>query len=395
MAQRIQSRSSKILKSEVGRKEWMDFVKGVAIIMVVVYHTMLFLRSIEYEGGGMGRAKIVLELFPMPAFFLIAGMFHFRVSGWTFAETWKRRLAQYLYLYVLWSIIRFVFYLVVPNVRSADGAGATANSPLALLGILVWPMSSYWFIYALFVFTLLVWLGRKLPKWAQLAVAGAISVLFSAGLVDTHNVGWDRMGEYLIFFVIGVLFSQPIGKWVPKVRPWMVAVLFAVFGVISVALAFVPIVGRVPGAVLIGQFASIAFGFTASVYLVKVRALSWVTYLGVRSLNIYLFHVFVIAGLVVVVALLPILHVLPGRGFIVLFTVATLVVIICLILSRVLTRVSWLFVNPFRSKPRKNHGRGIGTADAPQPDAPRGGGAPTPTLPTAQEPGGIAVERSN
>lgn len=348
----------------------MDFVKGVAIMMVVLYHTMLFLRSIEYEGGGMGRAKIVLELFPMPAFFLIAGMFHFRVVRWSFADTWKRRLSGYLYLYIVWSVIRFAFYLIVPNVRSTDGGGASATDPLALLGILVWPISSYWFIYALFVFTLLVWLGRKLPSWAQLTATAVISILFSTGLVDTYNVGWDRMGEYLVFFVAGVLLSHQLAVIVHKAKPWHVVALFVAFLAIAVPLAFIPIANRIPGVVLLGQVVSVAFGCAAAVYLVRVRQLSWVSYIGARSLNIYLLHVFVIAGLVALVQAMPWLRVLPGRGFLVLFTVATLVVIICLLASKVLTRMKWLFVNPVRTRRRrKNRARPPTSSPGPHPKA--------------------------
>jgi peptidoglycan/LPS O-acetylase OafA/YrhL len=268
---------------------------------------------------------------------------------------------------VLWSAIRFFFYLIVPNVRSADGAGASANDPLALLGILGWPISSYWFIYALFVFTLLTWLGRKLPAWVQLAVAGIISVLFSAGLVDTHNVGWDRMGEYLIFFIAGVLLSKPIGLAVHRAKLWHVIVLLVGFLAVSVTLAFLPIANRIPGVVLAGQVLALGFGFTAAVRLVTLRALTWVGYVGSRSLQIYLVHVFVIAGLVALVQEVPVLRVLPGRGFIVLFTVATLVVLISLLLSRVLGKSKWLFVSPIRTRPSKSRHRRGSQRSAAQP----------------------------
>ena len=265
------TRSTTIFRTDVGRKDWMDLVKGVAIIMVVIYHTMLFLRAIDYDAPGMGRAKIILETFPMPAFFVIAGMFQLRVPQWSFADTWRRRLSSYLYLYVLWSVLRFVFYLIVPNVRAADGAGATASDPVALALILVWPSSSYWFIYALFIFTVVVWLLRRLPAWSQVAITGVISVLFSSGILDVHNVGWNRMGEYLVFFTVGVLYSRPIGDAVHRARTWQIIAFLGVFAGVSALLAFSSIAGAIPGVVLVAQVASIAFAYTAAVRLTRLR----------------------------------------------------------------------------------------------------------------------------
>ncbi|WP_210479313.1 acyltransferase family protein [Naasia sp. SYSU D00948] len=334
-----------LVADDVGGKDWVNFAKGVAIILVVLYHSMLFLRSIEFEGGGMGRAKTALEMFPMPVFLAIAGMYHQRVVTWTLGETWRRRLLGYLYLYVLWSVIRFAFYLVVPNVRS-DGAGSYASDPLALLTILVWPISSYWFILALAVFTLVLWLVRKLPPWIPITGAAVLSIAFSTGFVTVRNVGWDRMGEYLVFFLVGALAARKLFAAVPKAPWWVVPASLAVYGASAAVAAFVPAGSRVPGVVLVGQVAAVVFGATASHLLVRLRPLSWVSYLGTRSLHLYLIHVFVIAGLAAVVQALPQLSLLPGRGFLVLGAMVVLVIAISALLGRLLSRVSWLYVPP-------------------------------------------------
>ncbi|QEO14169.1 acyltransferase [Agromyces intestinalis] len=358
---------SVLIRTDVARKDWMELVKGVAIILVVIFHTMLFLRALDYQGGGLGRSKIAFEPFPMPAFFVITGMFALRVPQWTFAEVWKRRLAQYLYLYVLWSVIRFAFYLVVPNVRAEDGAGVTASDPLALALIFVWPTSSYWFIYALLLFTIAVWLVRKAPIWAQLAGAGVVSVLFSSGLADTHNVGWNRMGEYLVFFVAGVVLSKRIDRAVAESKPWHVWASLAVSLAVSALLALVPVSREVPGVALVAQVASLAFGFTAAVRLVRLRPLGFLSYLGKRTLDIYLLHVFVIAGLVAVIAMFPQLHDLGDDGWLVMLVTTTLTIVISILLFRLLSRFTWLFVSPFRVRPGRSR-RGSRRAE-PEPKA--------------------------
>ena len=348
-------RGARLVRSEVGKREWVDFVKGTAIILIVAYHTALFITSIGFDAAGIGRIKVVLELFPMPAFFLISGMFHVRVGSWSFADLWRRRLRLYLYLYVLWSVIRFVFYLVLPNVRS-DGASTTATDPLALLGILVWPISSFWFIYALFVFTLVLWLFRAAPPWVLLAIALVLSALSSSGILDLNNVGWDRMTECLIFFVFGAYFQRKIYAWSERQKPWWAVTLSAAFVAFALVVTLVPVLSRIPGVATIGQALAVATGFALAYYLVRLTFLKWVVYVGVRSLNIYLVHVFVIALVVAPIALVPALDELPGRGLILSVAVTAIVVALSILITRYLTRVSWLFVYPFDKKRMRNRG---------------------------------------
>jgi uncharacterized membrane protein YcfT len=340
-----------LIRQGVGRREWVDFVKGTAIILIVAYHTTLFLSSIGFDVAGIGRVKVILELFPMAAFFVITGTFHSRVGSWSLADVWRRRLRQYLYLYVLWSVIRFLFYVVAPNVRS-DGAGMTATNPLALLGILFWPISSYWFIYALFVFTAIFWLFRKLPPWVLISLSVVLSVLSSSGILDARNVGINRMAEYLVFFVVGAYLNRRIYSAVDSITPWKAIAITVGFGVFAVIVTLLPVLSRIPGIAFVGQVLAVGTGFALAFYLVHLRFLGWLVYVGVRTLNIYLVHLFVIAILVAGISLVPALNDLPGRGLLLTSAVTAAVVLLSILLTRYLTRVSWLFVYPFGRRKR-------------------------------------------
>lgn len=344
-------RATALIRDDVGRREWVDFVKGTAIIMIVAYHTTLFLSSVGFDVAGIGRVKVILELFPMAAFFLITGTFHARVGSWSFADLWRRRLRQYLYLYLLWSVIRFLFYVIAPNVRS-DGAGLSASNPLALLGILFWPISSYWFIYALFVFTAVFWLFRALPAWVLISASLVLSMLFSSGILDARNVGINRMGEYLVFFVVGAYLNRRIYAAVDRLTPWKAIGTTAAFAVFAVTVTLMPVLGRIPGVAFAGQVLAIATGFALAYYLVHLVFVKWLVYVGVRTLNIYLVHLFIIAILVAPLTLLPGLDDLPGRGLIITGVITALVVALSILLTRYLTRISWLFVYPFGRRKR-------------------------------------------
>lgn len=363
-----------------GGKDWVNFAKGIAIILVIAFHCTLFLRSIDFAAGGLGRPKTAVELFPMPMFFAIAGLFHFRVLNWTFRQTWQRRLAGYLYLYVLWSVLRFLFYLVVPNVRG-DGAGVSATSPTALAAILVWPISSYWFIWSLFLCTVVLWAVRRWSARTTVVAAALVSTAFSAGYLTTGNVGWDRTGEYLVFFLVGALFSKPLFAAVHRAPWWVLPVSFVVYALCAGVAAVVPGGQRVPGLVLAGQGAVLVFSALLSAQLVRLRVLGWVSYLGARSLHLYLMHIFVIAVVALLIRRPGQLEFLPGRGVVVLVLLTAVVTVLTTLLGRALSRVRWLYVPPRlkgRGGPKPRSGRGRVPVDAGAARRTPGTTSPTP-----------------
>lgn len=342
---------------------WIDFAKGAAIILVVLYHASLFLSEIGLAGS-TPRLRAFLSFLPMAVFIFIAGLSARRSVGWSFPDLWRRRLAGLVYLYVLWSIIRVLFYLVVPHLRS------TERSPTDLVTIIllpVWPTSSYWFVWALALLALIAWLVRLVPPPIQLACAGLLAIAFGTpGLLDSNNVGWDRVAQNLFFFLAAVYGAPKIHRLVAQVRYWHVAALALLYAVL--AMLIIPLhLSRVPGLIFLEGNVAIALTVSASVVLARVRWLDFVSALGRASLVIYLLHLFVIASVVAVIA--P----LANDSFLMKFAnlwplvLAVIAIAVTLLLRRVLRRVSWLWVNPFRSRPfRSRPGRSLGDRRKPR-----------------------------
>ncbi|GAA1838305.1 acyltransferase family protein [Agromyces salentinus] len=331
-----------LIAPDTGKRAWVDFAKGAAIVMVVYYHTALYLQAAGIAGAPW-LVKAPLELFPMPAFFLIAGLFGNRLGTWGFADLWRRRLLPLLYLYVLWSVIRFVFYLVVPGVNGELGEFPATN-PIGLLLIAVWPSSSYWFIYALFLFTLGVWLLRKVPPALQIGAAAVLSALVTSGILDTNNIGWNRVGGLFVFFVVGALYSRKLFELVNRARPWMLLVAFLAFAGIVAGLILFGL-RAVPGGVLLGQVAAVIFGILLSTYLVRVRPLGFVSTLGAASLQIYLFHLYVIVVISAIIAAIGI-DVPRWVGILVQLAVMAVAIATSVLLTRLTSRARWLYVPP-------------------------------------------------
>lgn len=342
------------------RQPWTDTTKGLAIVMVVAYHATLYLQSAGVDAV-LGRAKAAFELFPMPAFFLVAGLFSARHATYGLRDLWRRRLLSLLYLYLLWSVIRTVFYLVVPGLNGELGE-ISATDPRALPLVLVWPSSSYWFLYALFLFTLARWAIAGLPAWAQLAGSALLSTAFTTGLVDTHNLGWNRVGALFFFFVLGAVGARQLRGLVERAR-WphalAAAAVFAAASLLSVAgLRWVPFL------VLAGQLAAVGLGAVVCRELGNRRRFRPLTTAGVSSLKIYLLHLYVI---VPAVAVLEVLDPAWPRWADVGVQVALFLVALggSLLLARLTGRVRWLYQPPAALRGRRPAGAPAAPPTAP------------------------------
>jgi fucose 4-O-acetylase-like acetyltransferase len=327
-------------------KAWMDITKGVAMYLVVLFHTTLFFEHADIAGLP-GRLKQFLEAFPMPAFFVISGLFALRVSSWTFTQLWKRRLLPLLWLYVVWSLVRFVFYIIVPG-TNGDLGELPATDPRHLALLFVWPSSSYWFLYALVWFTLGVWLLRRVPKWLQVSGAVIVSAVVTAGILNTTNIGWNRTLALFLFFLLGALYHERITKAVAKAGPWTLAALIGVYLLASLVIVMLPGVRGVPGAVTVMQLLAVALGFVAAKYVAMVKPLAALFgTIGEWSLQIYLLHIFLI---VLMASLLGL--VLPPTGGLLggAITVAgsILATYLAIMLSKLTTKVRWLYIPPMR-----------------------------------------------
>lgn len=345
-------RRTALFRAETGPRDWMNFAKGVAIVMVALFHVWLFFGWIGLTS--VPRVKAVLELFPIAAFFLIAGLFSGRQASWSFAELWRRRLLPYLYLYLLWSVIRFAFAWVLPVVRG-DG-GISARDPLTLPLLLFWPTSSYWFIYALALATLVAWLAKGVNPVLHLVIAGVVSALFLSGILDFDNTGWNGLGEKYFFFIAGIFFAKHIHASTARVRPWQVLALAGGLCGIGLVLMFF----RDPVWQLLafpGTIIALAFGIGASVYLVRLQPLQFISRLGAQSFPLYILHLFVVTLATVLIRPLSDLPVLHRFGTPLVLVVTAVVIVVSVYLSRIAVKVPWLFIPPFATFARWRRAR--------------------------------------
>lgn len=323
------------------RAAWATPAKGLAITLVVAFHATLYLKGAGVDVA-LGRGKVALELYPMPAFFLVVGMAAASHRRLGLSALWWRRLAPLLYLYVLWSVIRTVFYLVVPGLGGGLG-DLPATDPRSLLLLLVWPSSSYWFLHALLIFTLVRWLVAPAPVWVQLAGSAALSTLFTSGLVQTGDVGWDRVGGLFFFFVAGAVLPGTVKATVARARPAHLVLLalagLAVTGALLLGLRWFPLLA------LTGQVVAVGFGFALCALLPGGRVRRALGALGEETFTIYLIHLFLVVPVAALVGATD-----PawsrGAGVAVQLALSAGALYGSFLLARQVRKVRWLYLPP-------------------------------------------------
>lgn len=170
------------------RMVWMDQVRGLAIVLVVVFHG----RTVQARFGdvpvGLRELTEFFDPFRMPLLVFLSGMLLTRSltkSPGAYALGKARGLA---WPYVVWSV---AFLAVVGDL--------TADSLLAVLGS---PLSHLWYLSYLLGYYALAW-GLHALRVPFLPV-----VLVSLGAAGMLDGGWCRMVFLFAFFAAGHLYVQ-------------------------------------------------------------------------------------------------------------------------------------------------------------------------------------------
>ena len=278
------------------RSPWVDVAKGMAIVLVVLYHAAYFPGAI-----GLGwRWSLVsgsLTAFRMPLFFFTAGLFAWKILEGPLGALLRRRVAWLVWVYVVWSLIWVVVFKIVPWFQGPQNGPTWREFSM----ILVWPNGSTWFTYALAVFFVAAWAMRRWPIWVQLATAAALSCLFGSRLVESGNDAIEKMGAYFIFFLIAARFGRSLRQLAGSAR-W--GHVLALAGVFLATLVVGRTVGgpQVPGLLLVQGLVAVPLGVSTAVVLSKLRPFAWLSYLGRRTLPIYLLHFYPILIFTTIVA---------------------------------------------------------------------------------------------
>jgi uncharacterized membrane protein YcfT len=324
------------------REAWIDVAKGIAITLVVLYHAIMYLDEVGLAGA-LAPLNPLLDTFRMPLFFFMSGILAASAIRLPYRQLFRKRMSLLLYLYVVWVALQTLFLLALPPLSPSGTPNATWASFVTLF---VRPNSNLWFIYALPVFFTLAWLMRRWHPLLQVALAALIAVLFGAQLLHTGSP-WDKMGKYLVFFIIAIYLGPLVRRLVPSVRWWHVVLVclgYAALVVVSTKLTLTRVPFVLPG---LGALA-VCVGITVSAVLARMPAFNFVRSLGSRTLPIYLVHTLPMTAVVAILVALDVhVPVMIATVLPALFCAGAIV--LALVLHRWLRLVPGIFTVPVQS----------------------------------------------
>lgn len=322
-----------------GRVAWIDYSKGIGIILVVMaYAAQVYGGAGPSENWMLGVSRWAAPLV-LPAFFLISGLFLRRSIFGSAATYFDRKVLHLAYFFAIWLAIETVFL----------NAGDIARDPLAFVRLYAsgWiaPMSPLWFIHELAIFYIFARLVRRLPAKRVFIGAIGLQILAAAGLFHT---GWpvpDRFAAYYVYFFAGYA-AGPIAfqytRGITGRARDMAGVLTLWLAVhtafVTLGIAGLPVVSLILG--FAGTFALIAGGALLS----HLPAAQFIGYAGRNSLAVYLCFVIPVH---VLHAFLATTGLIPDAGAASLATAVTAIALSLLAYRLVLeTPLRALFVRP-------------------------------------------------
>jgi uncharacterized membrane protein YcfT len=192
---------SSATKATSGRVDWVDYAKGLCIIMVVMMHSTLGVEAAAGEQGWMHAAVAFAKPFRIPAFFLIAGLFLARTIDRDWTTFLDRKVLHFVYFYVLWVTIQFVFK--APGLAQEVGV---AGLPAAYLWAFVEPFGTLWFIYLLPIFFLAARLLRGVNPVAVWVLAAALEI----APIATGSTVIDEFAARFVYFYTGYICATRV-----------------------------------------------------------------------------------------------------------------------------------------------------------------------------------------
>src|SRR6201994_386511 len=212
-----------------GRVDWVDYAKGICIVMVVMMHSVL---GVELAAGRTGFMHVLVAFakpFRMPDFFLISGLFLSVVIDRDWRTYLDRKVVHFAYFYVLWVTIQFGF-----KAPAFAAESSWAHAGYLYLESFIDPFGTLCFIYLLPVFFVVTKATRRLPPLAIWGIAAFLEM--------THtSTGWTAIDEFaarFVYFYTGYLFADRVFAMSDqaRARPMLALAALALWALVNEGL---------------------------------------------------------------------------------------------------------------------------------------------------------------
>lgn len=266
------------------RIEWMDALRGMAIILVIFDHSIRF--TSQYAGSVPALPGFLSEVVTplrMPAMVLLSGMLLSASIAKGRSAYLGGKVRNILYPYLLWSVVYVTLFILAQPITGGD------HDVGEYVTILYDPPGHLWFLYYLFFYYLLMLALHRLPRLPVVVVSLALSVLTA----DIPMM--PRFWFLFAFFALGDLAARRADAWqgLLKHRGWMALAGLATAGLVAGAAAGEDLRYRLASVVPV--LGGIALLILAAGRLCRTRASDPLRFIGRNSLTFYILHWLMIA----------------------------------------------------------------------------------------------------
>lgn len=269
-------------KSIKQRDYLFDNYKVLLIFLVVVGHLIGPSRN---ENSFLLNLKWLIVSFHMPAFIFISG--YFSKKGCSFLACVKKLAVPY----VVYQILYHLLYTAI------------LKKPVTFE--LLYPNFSLWYLLALFIWKWITPYVRKIPGHLILSIAAGL--LIGCSGMDDNYISIPRILVFYPYFLMGVHFNREslkkfqTGKWkLAAVLSIAAVFLFILYGPLKQMYSMTIFYGRynykfLNQGILDGIFCRIMCYFigtflTFSLLVLMSEKKFAFSYIGTRTMSIYLFH---------------------------------------------------------------------------------------------------------
>ena len=263
-----------------GRVDWVDYAKGICIVMVVMMHSVLGVELAAGATGFMHPLVAFAKPFRMPDFFLISGLFLSLVIDRDWRTYLDRKVVHFAYFYVLWVTIQFGFK--APSFAAEQG---WTHAGYLYLESFIEPFGTLWFIYLLPIFFVVTKATRRAPAFL---IWGAAAMLEMAHF----STGWtviDEFGSRFVYFYTGYLFADRVFAISCRARtePALALAALAIWAIANASLVKAGVSEQPVISLALGLAGACAV-VTVATLLARARWLDFIRFCGEHSIVIYL-----------------------------------------------------------------------------------------------------------
>ena len=271
------------------RVNWVDYAKGICIVLVVMMHTTLGVEKAAGFESWLHPFITWAKPFRMPDFFLISGLFLASRINRPWREYFDAKVLHFLYFYILWMTIQ----AVTKGYGVYQASGATGVLSDYAMGF-VEPFGTLWFIYILAIFFVVVKLTKRVPALLMFAAGAALEI----APIETHHLVVDEFASRFVYFYAGYWLAPYVFTFAAKMGRLNTAGLFSALVIWGFGNAHLVAHGNAEL-----PFVSLPLGFigagaviSAGVLLSKLNFARPLRYAGENSIVIYLAFFLFMAG---------------------------------------------------------------------------------------------------